>query len=152
MHTHLFSWMLKVTVRRCQWWRLRHTGCDSVKDAHPQTHFCPKLLTFIGHLKWITRSCTGLDPVITSWADVDQSVCVWKEKCIYWGCTKQIIVVLLTLNVWKMLYCTFAKVRSDASLSSDVYCSLWYLCTGKVKYISRVEFGFYANRWCFSCN
>lgn len=82
------------------------------------------------------------------WADVDQSDCVWKGKCIYWGCTKRRSVVLLTLNVWKMLYCTFAKVRSAASLSSDVYCSLWYLCTGKVKYISRVEFGFYANR-CF---
>lgn len=58
-------------------------------------------------------------------------------------------VVLFTLMVWKMLYCTFARGHSAATLSCNVYCTLWYLCTGKVKYIYRVDFGFYANCWCF---
>ena len=52
-------------------------------------------------------------------------------------------IVLLTC-LKKMLYCTFARGPPQ------LLCLLYFdMCTGKVKYISRVEFGFYANCWPF---
>lgn len=60
------------------------------------------------------------------------------------------VVVFFDLDgLRKMLYCTFVKGHCAAALSCNVYCTLWYLSTGKVKYISRAQFGFYAKCWSF---
>lgn len=98
-------------------------------------------------LKWIRRSCLVLDPVTRSDGPVAAHL-QEKEASVYTEhAPNNTSVVVVDLDGFiKMLYCT--HVRGVTLLPPLVLMfTLWYLRTGKVKYISRAEFGFYANCW-----
>lgn len=158
MHTHLFSGVLTVTVRRSRRWRRWDVSCKPVKGFTPSntllldrtvSSFTLNIIyvSFVRHLKWIRGSQSSGSCDHKQWAEVDQSDQEGSPVYRTEDSPNNPSVVLLTLMVWWMLYCTFASGHSAATLSCNVYCTLWYLCIGKVKYISRAEFGFYATCW-----
>lgn len=100
-----FSWKFKVTVRRCQWWRLWDIQCESVKSKHPQTRCCWLVSSFTLRIINVPQLCPTMFSPLTGSFEVDQKILLssgssdqvrWTSgstsagegiQCIYWTCT-----------------------------------------------------------------